>query len=190
MTNGLLCQKASNMEGVLALQWRHNECDAQIQESIKAPRDRPLCGDFIGYRWIPRTQGQYHGKSFHLMTPSCEKVIHRTAKRMESHWCSGYQETASTPNRDRGFELPGVVDHPFLWYRSEYTLPLFDIYCDNWHIRFELNQWCHPYLKNEGCYDLILPPSIFHLRDVREQIWRFQTLLFSPLKDQPVITSS
>ena len=29
-----------------------------IKENIKAPRHWPLCGDFNGDRWIPRTIGQ------------------------------------------------------------------------------------------------------------------------------------
>ena len=44
---------------------------AQIKESIKAARHWPLCGEFTRDRGIPRTKGQYHGKCFHLMTPSC-----------------------------------------------------------------------------------------------------------------------
>ena len=31
---------------------------AQTKENIKAPRDWPLCGEFTGGRWIPRTKGQ------------------------------------------------------------------------------------------------------------------------------------
>ena len=31
---------------------------AQIKENIKAPRHWPLCGELIGERWIPRTNGQ------------------------------------------------------------------------------------------------------------------------------------
>ena len=30
----------------------------QIKENIKAPRHWPLCGEFTGRRWIPRTIGQ------------------------------------------------------------------------------------------------------------------------------------
>ena len=59
-----------------ALQWRHNGRDSvsnhqpnecllnrlfiwvQINENIKAPRHWPLCGEFTGDRWIPRTNGQ------------------------------------------------------------------------------------------------------------------------------------
>ena len=58
-----------------ALQWRHNEHDGvsnhqayecllkrviqtQMNENIKAPRHRPLWGEFTGDRWIPRTRGQ------------------------------------------------------------------------------------------------------------------------------------
>ena len=43
---------------------------AQIKENIKAPRHLPLCGKFTGDRWIPRTNGQYRWKYFHLMTSS------------------------------------------------------------------------------------------------------------------------
>ena len=42
----------------------------QIKENIKAPRHWPLCGEFTGPRWIPRTNGQLCGKSFHFMTSS------------------------------------------------------------------------------------------------------------------------
>ena len=31
---------------------------AQLKEWIKAPRHWPLCGEFAGDRWIPRTNGQ------------------------------------------------------------------------------------------------------------------------------------
>ena len=34
------------------------------------PRHWPLCGEFTGDRWIPRTNGQLRGKCFHLMTSS------------------------------------------------------------------------------------------------------------------------
>ena len=44
---------------------------AQIIEHIKAPRHWPLCGEFTGHRWIPRTNDQFErGKCFHLMTSS------------------------------------------------------------------------------------------------------------------------
>ena len=45
----------------------------QINENIKSPRHRPLCREFTGDRWIPRTKGQWNGKCFHLMTSSCNK---------------------------------------------------------------------------------------------------------------------
>ena len=54
-----------------ALRWRHNEHDGvknrlfaqtfiqvQIKGNIKASRHWPLCGEFTGDRWIPRTFGQ------------------------------------------------------------------------------------------------------------------------------------
>ena len=45
-----------------SLQWRHcllnRLLKAQIKENIKTPRHWPLCGEFTGDRWIPRTEGQ------------------------------------------------------------------------------------------------------------------------------------
>ena len=32
--------------------------EARIKENIKAPRHWPLCGEFTGDRWIPRTKSQ------------------------------------------------------------------------------------------------------------------------------------
>ena len=43
---------------------------AQIKVNIKAPCHWPLCGEFTGDRWIPRTKGQLRGKCFHMMTSS------------------------------------------------------------------------------------------------------------------------
>ena len=40
------------------------------KKNIKAPRHWPLCEEFTGDRWIPRTKGQWHRKCFHLMTSS------------------------------------------------------------------------------------------------------------------------
>ena len=73
------------------LQWRHNERDGVSnrrhlecllsrlfrrisKKTIKAPRQWPLWGEFTGNRWIPHTKGQWRGKCFHLMTPSCVGV--------------------------------------------------------------------------------------------------------------------
>ena len=41
------------------------------KKNIKASRHWPLCREFTGDRWIPRTKGQLRGKCFHLMTSSC-----------------------------------------------------------------------------------------------------------------------
>ena len=69
-------QEFSN--GQSSLHWRHNATqwarwrlkstvsrlftqaftEAQIKENIKAPRHWPLCREFTGDRWIPRTNGQ------------------------------------------------------------------------------------------------------------------------------------
>ena len=72
------------------LRWRHNGRDSvsnrqphdcllnrfsqtQVKENINALRHWPLCGEFTGDRWIPRTNGQSRGKCFHLMTSSWRK---------------------------------------------------------------------------------------------------------------------
>ena len=72
----------------LSLQWCHNGRNSvsnhqlhgcltnrlfrrRSKKSSKAPRHWPLCGEFTGDRWIPRTNGQLRGKCFHLMTSSC-----------------------------------------------------------------------------------------------------------------------
>ena len=57
----------------------------QIKENIKAPRHWPLCVEFTGDRWIPRTNGQLRGKCFHLMTSSCDIVCrsHDTERYVE-----------------------------------------------------------------------------------------------------------
>ena len=47
----------------------------EIKENIKALRHWPLCGEFTGDRWIPRTNGQLCGKCFHLMTSSWNREI-------------------------------------------------------------------------------------------------------------------
>ena len=71
-----------------SVQWRHNSptsllfiqpfIQAQIKENAKAPRHCPLCGEFTGDRWIPRTKDQWRGKCFHLMTSSWIILLHLT----------------------------------------------------------------------------------------------------------------
>ena len=48
---------------------------AQIKENIKAPCHWPLWGEFTGDRWIPRTKGVWHGKSYRLML-SWNQLLH------------------------------------------------------------------------------------------------------------------
>ena len=56
----------------------------QTKENIKAPRPWPLFGEFIGDRWIPRTNGQLRRKCFHLMTSSCERGFWRVQCQISS----------------------------------------------------------------------------------------------------------
>ena len=77
----------SSAAPMMALRWRHNGHDAVsnhhprdcllnrlFKVNIKAPRHWPLCGEFTGDRWIPRTNGQLRGKCFHLMTSSWQSL--------------------------------------------------------------------------------------------------------------------
>ena len=57
-----------------------------IKESIKAPRHWPLCEEFTGDRWIPRTKGQFRGKCFHLMTSSCRQCTLRRPQPFHRDW--------------------------------------------------------------------------------------------------------
>ena len=52
---------------------------AQIKVNIRAPRHWPLCGEFTGDRWIPRTNGQLRGKCFHSMTSSWDPLLINTS---------------------------------------------------------------------------------------------------------------
>ena len=64
---------------------------AQIKESIKVPRHWPLCGEFTGDRWFPRTNGQLRGKCFHLMTSSCSNSLHNYKNNTNIIICISYQ---------------------------------------------------------------------------------------------------
>ena len=57
----------------------------QLKENIKAPRHWPLCGEFTGDRWMPRTHGQLRGKCFHLMTSSC--ILTKSREIARYHFC-------------------------------------------------------------------------------------------------------
>ena len=48
------------------------------QRNIKVPRHWPLCREFTGHRWIPRTQGRLRGKCSHLMTSSCVGLMNNS----------------------------------------------------------------------------------------------------------------
>ena len=82
------------LKGAHPLKWRHNghDCVSNHQpydcllnrlfrrRSKKTSKLRhwPLCGEFTGDRWISRTNGQYRGKCFHLMTSSCHCDVNGT----------------------------------------------------------------------------------------------------------------
>ena len=107
---------------VYSLQWRHNGRDSisnlqphdcllnrfiqtQIKENIKAPRHWPLCGEFTGDRWIPRTNGQLRGKCFHFMTSSCSFAIYINLHRISLYahmpsfaWCFHTVSNIGMPN--------------------------------------------------------------------------------------------
>ena len=58
-----LCEHRDVIMGTMASQITslttvYSSVYSQIKEDIKAPRHWPLCGEFTGDRWIPRTKGQ------------------------------------------------------------------------------------------------------------------------------------
>ena len=77
-----------------SLQWRHNGhngvsikspasrlltftqqlIQVQIKKPVKLRVAGHLCGEFTGHWWLPRTNGQWRGKCFHLMTASWSQV--------------------------------------------------------------------------------------------------------------------
>ena len=48
-------------------------CSGVHQRKHQTPRHWPLCGEFNGNRWIPRTKGEWRVQCFHLMTSSYGK---------------------------------------------------------------------------------------------------------------------
>ena len=55
------------------------------KENIKALRHWPLCGEFTGDQWIPRTNDQLRGKCFHLMTSSWGCTVYTTLLYKQLH---------------------------------------------------------------------------------------------------------
>ena len=62
----------SEIPRIFTTSWVHTQpfIQTQIKENTKAPRHWALCGEFTGDRWIPRTNDQWRGKCFHLITSS------------------------------------------------------------------------------------------------------------------------
>ena len=95
---------------------------AQIKENIKATRHWPLCwGEFTGDRWIPRTNGQWHGKCFHLMTslwfPSFHSIKCTWKCRL---WNGGHLSLPQcvkccSQGIDKGDHLTPVIEHTCIW---------------------------------------------------------------------------
>ena len=141
-------------DALVSSQWRHHDhrwrlkspaswlftqafIQTQIKENINAPRHWPLCGEFTGDRWIPRTKGQYRGKCFHLMTSSLrwrhngrdgvsnhqphECLLNRlfrrrskkTAKLCVTGLCAG--------------KSPGPVNSPHKWPVTRKIFPFHDV---------------------------------------------------------------
>ena len=91
---------------------------AQIKVNIKAPRHWPLCGEFTGDRWIPRTNGQLRGKCIHLMTsswtPQSCKLDESTARR----------HLSPRPQFGRSLHLILITIWSWSWWRITYSHPI------------------------------------------------------------------
>ena len=79
----------------------------QIKRNIKAPRHWPLCGEFTGDRWIPRTNGQLRGKCFHLMTSSCKLL----ETPLTAHFVASVLTTWPWPIRKKRIGTSWAVSH-------------------------------------------------------------------------------
>ena len=55
---GALQRRHNGRDGVSNHQAHHSLLNRLFKENIKDPRHWPLCGEFTGDRWIPRTNGQ------------------------------------------------------------------------------------------------------------------------------------
>ena len=94
------------------------------QRNIKAPRYWPLCGEFTGDQWIPRTNGQSRGKCFHLMTSSWSAVwatMKTTARAYTSH--KSTENLWHNPNKtNQASLLPAWINFsPNMHDRNNYT---------------------------------------------------------------------
>ena len=63
----IMSAMASKTTGVSSV---YSTVQGQMKENIKAPRQWSLWWEFTVDRWIPRTNGQWRGSCFHLMTSS------------------------------------------------------------------------------------------------------------------------
>ena len=145
---------------VFSLRWCHNGCDgvsnhqrhdclpfirAQIKANIKAPRHWPLCREFTGDRWIPYTNGQQRGKSFHFMASSCKHW-----QQSKLLFLLSSKGSIATYNRLRwhnGFES-GIGCSKYAFARAQisrkgptlFIQNIFPIICPYLLIRFECNK--------------------------------------------------
>ena len=106
-----------------SLQWRHNGCDGISNHQPHQLRVTGLCaGEFSGDRWIPCTNGQLHGKCFHLMTSSCV------------YWWLVHQKSCSNHTARWSHNHPScmmITQHR--WYARPYLMwPL----CISWRNNF------------------------------------------------------
>ena len=89
---------------------------AQIVDNIKAPRHWPLCGEFTGDRWIPRTEDQWRGKGFHLMTSS---------------WHDDMVWPVDSPHEGPGSNAENVFmsQHHHVWLTLVIAMGVQQVYC-------------------------------------------------------------
>ena len=84
---------------------------------IKAPCHWLLWREFTGDRWNPRTQGQWRGKCFHLMTSSwkANKVLEVTPwALLPHHYVTKGIVSLKCPSRSRATELVILYLRPII----------------------------------------------------------------------------
>ena len=85
------------------------------QRKHRSPRHWPLCGEFTGDRWIPRTNGQLRGNCFHLMTSSWV-FLRRTIPWSESN---GYLLSCHNVEASSQVSSKHTLEHLFLYIEHE-----------------------------------------------------------------------
>ena len=144
------------IEIILPLQRRHNERDGvsnhqpheclldrlfrrRSKKTLKL-RHWHLWGEFIGHRWIPRTNDQWRGKCFHLMTSWCGRITDANPSPnfyRKLHWRSKIKGASSANIEPQEISLfvecseTPLDNNTSTWIKTALTIPAARLTCLN-----------------------------------------------------------